>query len=191
IPNASISGGYKNGCAGYFSGGKVYFYSTGSSANKYKDHSLQVLDLTSLTAAYVSNGLYWDGQVDYDIIHPDSSMICKYLSSIWYPVYMESNSGVFSTVLNADSFLSLGLFVEPVGGQMLCVPPSACNTNNYLYTLFRSAIPALNGQWGRNWYADSTVTTPFAYTRYQVPADAPVRPEGSGMTVTYELDISI
>ena len=190
IPESAISG-YRTGLAGYFTGGKVYFYVTAASGNSYEDYGLQILDLNGLTATYKDGEYYWDGQVDYDIIRPNEALICRFQSSIWYPAVTSSNGGVFSTDLRSSSFLSLGIFVDPDGGAMLCVPPSSINRYSYYYALFRSAIPALGGQWGRNIYNGSGVTTPFAYTRYKVPSSAPTRPEGSGMTVIYELDITI
>lgn len=191
IPSSSVTGNNYFGGAGVVRDGKIHFFKTvNSSNNKYLDYADLILDLNALTAVSTASK-FWDGQVSYNIIFINSSLLLKYKSSAWYSIAVNYNdNGVFATHFNANCFLKTGLFFGSEG-IMLCIPPCIASRDQDYSFILRSRIPSLNGQWGLRYYTNTSVSVPFAYTRYQVPSDAPVRPEGSGMTVTYELDISI
>ena len=70
------------------------------------------------------------------------------------------------------------------------VPPGPLEETPLQFHVGPSPIAAFGGQWIKTAYDDSALSMPFAYTCYAVPADTPQRPEGSAMTVTYELDVT-
>lgn len=191
IPSGSVTGNSYFSGAGVVQGGKIHFFTTvDSSNNKYLDYADQILDLDALTAVSTASK-FWDGQVSYNIIFINSNLLMKYKSSAWYSIFVNyRDNGVFATYFNANAFLKTGMFFSPEG-NMLCIPPSITSKDQDSIFIIRSRIPSLKGQWGKRYYTDTSISVNFAYTRYQVPSDAPVRPDGSGMTVTYELDISI
>ena len=70
------------------------------------------------------------------------------------------------------------------------MPPGPLEETPLQFHVGPSPIAAFGGQWIKTAYDDSALSMPFAYTCYAVPADTPQRPEGSAMTVTYELDVT-
>ena len=92
----------------------------------------------------------------------------------------------------SGSFLYEGLFYDAEKQTVIpCVTPGFSERYPDSYTIVKNPISVMNGQWGRAYYGSTELEIVFAYTRYQVPDGVPARPEGSGMTVTYELDITI
>ena len=70
------------------------------------------------------------------------------------------------------------------------VPPGPVEATPLNFHVGPSPIAAFSGQWIKTAHDDSALSMPFAYTCYAVPADTPQRPEGSAMTVAYELDVT-
>lgn len=70
------------------------------------------------------------------------------------------------------------------------VPPSPYEKSPANFHVGVSPIAAFGGQWVKTAMDDSALALPFAYTCYAVPEGTSERPEGSAMTVSYELDVT-
>lgn len=190
IAQYEIQGGNYNGnsLAGFFAGGKLYFYTVTDSGHQYQGYNLFALDLEALTSTYI-HGSFPD-QVEHNIFYPNN-IVCRYGDAVWHTTYYWSGSDPSSNRLVNGSFVYESLLYDTQKGLMLCWPPNEVYESENRYMVMKNPLAGMEGQWIRLGYNGSLPDTPFAYTRYQVPEGTPARPEGSGMTVTYELDITL
>lgn len=145
------------------------------------------LDLTTMSVTSASkypetskNRIRWDEYTTH-----------VYKNYLWQSRYYHQSYGALATNEGNYFTYSTPLFDMESGEAKAMMPPA--NGNNYYPYYYRSGVSPLSafaGQWVNFYYKDnSPPSIDSAYTRYQVPADTPDRPEGTGMTVTYELEI--
>ena len=190
---------------GGFYEGKLYYCNEDTTDN-YSGYFLNVVDLESGVSTQtrkdmadepIRNCFCFDRHRN-STPNPDTFLFKNYL---WHGPYHANNNIV--TTYGNDYFL----FVIPMldlaadGVMVSALPPAwgdgSSSGDSYVkqYRVGPAPMGLYGKQWGVYRYnpdADGFVqpTLPFAYTCYQLPAGAPARPEGSGMTVTYELDIT-
>lgn len=130
--------------------------------------------ITKIDIGAEGENLYaWAGSVAY-----------FYGDCFWYPrtTSLPTDTAYF---LHGSPLFDLGN-----GAVHGLVPPGAVAAAPGGFHVGISPLASLGGQWVATDVAGGAMTLPFAYTCYRVPDGTPERPEGSGMTVTYELDIS-
>lgn len=173
---------YGSSCAGGAAGDKLWWMLPSST---YRGYSRYTCDLASgaITVTEVAldessgNLLRWDETVAY-----------FWSGCFWYPRrdgYTPVNDGYSDRFLYGSPMFDLDS--QAVHGLM---PPSVLGKTPSQYHAGLSPLSSCNGQWVKTYYAAADTEMPFAYSCYAVPADTPDRPEGSAMTVTYELDIT-
>lgn len=121
----------------------------------------------------------------------DPYTIHVYRNFIWYaPRYFYNNGGVFAEA-QGTYFVYTAPMVDVATGEVsTMMPPRPYPTRYYYqYRCGLSPYKAFSGQWVSYSYTGATPTINTAYTKYHVPEETPDRPEGMGMTVTYELEI--
>lgn len=186
-------------------GGKLYYCDEDATDN-YSGYYLNVVDLAAGTFTQtrqeidvepICNCFRFDSHRN-STPNPDAFLFKNYL---WHGPY--HGYGNINNTYGNDYFL----YVDPMldlsadGVMVSALPPiwAQGSSSGDSYVKQYRVGPAPMGLYGKQWGVyhytpDSngfvTPTLPFAYTCYQLPAGAPARPEGSGMTVTYELDIT-
>ena len=154
-------------------------------ADGYRGYSRYTCDLATGTITLTQialdessgNMLRWDDAVAY-----------VYGNCFWYPrrdAYTPANDGYDAYFLYGSPLFDMS--AQAVHGL---IPPSTMEKVPSQCHVGLSPISAFGGQWVKSFYASEAQTMPFAYTCYSVGADTPDRPDGSAMTVTYELDIT-
>lgn len=188
---------------GGHNGGKLYFCEEDSTDN-YLGYFLDVLDLT--TGTFTRTRKTWDTEVApacncfrfnrYSSYAPPIYLFKNYM----WPAPYTGDRQITSTYDESYFLYAAPMLDLSANGAMVCAYPPRPTDNAYnIYLPARAPVGLYSKQWGLyNLYQQNNNTSsryvqptlPFAYTCYQLPADAPARPEGSGMTVTYELDIT-
>ena len=151
-------------------------------AADYQGYSRYTCDVESGTITKVEIALEAGAR---NLMRWENSVAFFYGDCFWYPRA--------DTAVPADSAWFLygsPLFDLSSGAVHGLVPPGPRNAEAAAFNVGRSPLAALSGQWVATAVSSGEMTMPFAYTCYQVPSGTPERPEGSGMTVTYELDVS-
>ena len=157
-------------------------------SSDYRGYSRYVCDVESgaITKTEIAledsncNLLRWEGSVAY-----------VYGNCFWY-----SRRDYYGPANDSSDYKNYFLYGSPLfdmANQAVhgLMPPSPMEASGAEYSVWPSPIAAVAGQWIKTCYVSADILSmPFAYTCYAVPSDTPERPEGSGMTVTYELDIS-
>ena len=151
-------------------------------AEDYRGYSRYTCDvekgsITKVAVALEENAknlMRWEGSVAY-----------FYGDCFWYP---RADTAAISD--SAYFLYGSPLFDLGSGAIHGLVPPSSRNAEAVAFYVGKSSLAALSGQWVATAASSGEMTMPFAYTCYQVPSGTPERPAGSGMTVTYELDVS-
>lgn len=188
-PEGLNYGGYRNG--------KLY-YCANDSTNNYAGYILNVIDLESGTATSTQEA--GDAALSHNRFSLSTTFGAHiYKNYLWYGARNLENLGTHGV----DFFLWTApmLDLDDDGALVSALSPCYNITNNrYDYTGYYRAGPTPIGlfrkQWGVYHYDAANTATyntaylPFAFTCYKLPDNAPTRPEGSGMTVTYELDIT-
>ena len=170
---------------GFFDEGKIYLYYKNFGDDHLSRMSWDVIDLDALSVSYFNSET-----LGINVFRLGEYEIFRYGNSIWYQVYY-NNYGLAGNIYSGK-FAYIGLFYD--AGKHLsmpCIPPSIQTLSSDIYIMFSSMVPQLNGQFCYGYNKGYAPEVNFAFTRYQVPDGVPARPEGSGMTVTYELDITI
>ena len=122
-----------------------------------------------------------------NLLRWDSGVAFLWGDCFWYPrrdYYDPADDGLEGFLYGSP------LFDLSSGAVHGLVPPSPQEKTPLNFHVGPSPIAAFGGQWIKSAYDDSAFAMPFAYTCYAVPADTPDRPEGSAMTVAYELDVT-
>lgn len=155
----------------------------------YSRYRAYTLDLTTgaITSATVTapggkNYLQWDEYTCH-----------VYKNLLWFSCYGGSGNGAGSAYGNNYFLYGSPLHNIETGELCSTIPPGAgTGSKQYRYRAGLSPYKAYSGQWV-GFYYDTPDTNPpallSAYTRYRIPQEVPDRPEGMGMTVTYELEI--
>lgn len=183
-----------NGGYGGYNNGKLYWFAM-NSANEYESCTLYVCDTvggTVTASSYNAN----TGDEQRNCLYWDSYSTHFYKGYFWNMRAVQSyssngyhyNSNVDTTLMFQNTSPMYDMANERVCSTL---PPSVISTESYQYGVYRHPIAAEGNQWALFYnYSDSVPTLPFALTKYQIPAGAPVRPAGAGMTVTYELEVT-
>ena len=187
--NWAGTGGY-----GGYNNGKLYWF-TMNSTNNYENCTLNVCNTAdgSVTSnSYNAN----TGDEQRNCLFWESSSTHFYKGYFWNMRAVQSysdngyyyNSNTNTTLMFQNTSPMYDMVNERVCATL---PPSVISTEGYRYGVYRHPIAAEGNQWALFYnYRDSVPTLPFALTKYQIPAGAPVRPAGAGMTVTYELEVT-
>ena len=123
-----------------------------------------------------------------NLLRWDSTVAFCWEDCFWYPrrdAYDPADDGTSGKFLYGSPLFDLGS-----GAVHGLVPPGLLEKAAAGFHTGLSPIAAFGGQWIKTAQDDSALSMPFAYSCYPVPADTPDRPEGSAMTVTYELDVT-
>ena len=151
-------------------------------AADYKGYSRYTCDVEKGTITKVEIGLEDSAR---NLMRWDNSIAYFYDDCFWYPRADTASPDDSAYFLCGSPLFDLGN-----GAIHGLVPPGPRNIDAGTFHVGQSSLAALSGQWVATNVETGEMTMPFAYTCYQVPSGTPERPEGSGMTVTYELDVS-
>ena len=153
-------------------------------ASDHLGYTRYTCDLASGAITAVEIGLEESG----NLLRWDEGAAYVYGNCFWYPrrdAYTPADDGYSGYFLYGSP-----MFDMASGAVHGLLPPSTYEKSPALCHVGPSPITACKGQWIKTLYASETANMPFAYTCYQVPSGTEDRPEGSAMTVTYELDIT-
>ena len=181
-----VSGGsylqYGN-AGGAYNGKLVWLY-----MRTYSLYRAYVLDISTMKVTSVNNSapggknyLYWDEYTCH-----------VYKNFIWHQPKVTNTSNLTTHNYGDNYFLLAAPMHNMDTGELVCTlppgTPRSYSDENY-YRVGLAPVGTFAEQWVSYHYSERTPELHSAYTRYQVPADTPDRPEGAGMTVTYELEI--
>ena len=150
----------------------------------YLGYTRYTCDLAAGTITAVEIGLEGSG----NLLRWDEGVAYVYGSCFWYPrrdAYTPADDGYSGYFLYGSPLFDMSS--RAVHGL---VPPSTMEKSPALCHVGLSPITACRGQWIKTLYSSHTANLPFAYTCYRLPEGTEDRPEGSAMTVAYELDIT-
>ena len=174
---------------GAYNGKLVWLY-----MRTYSNYRAYVLDLSTMTVTSVNNTA--PGGKNYLIW--DEYNIYVYKNFI-FAAPTPDGASLITDNYGDNYFLQCAPLHNMETGELhATVPPGVYHdqgdTNDYRVGL--SPLKAYAGQWVDYHYisvhpmsAGSAPAIHSAYTKYHVPEETPDRPEGMGMTVTYELEI--
>lgn len=168
---------------GAYNGKLVWLY-----MRTYSLYRAYVMDLSTMTVTSVSrsapggkNYLYWDEYTCH-----------VYKNFIWHqPRPYNSNELTYHNY--GDNYFLLAAPLHDMDtGELVCTLPPGVPRDDDDFEYYRAGLAPIStfaGQWVSYMYNGGRPEVHSAYTRYRVPTDTPDRPEGTGMTVTYELEI--
>lgn len=167
----------EGGCAYNGKIGWVYRYGVTS-------YRVYTLDLS--TMAITSAIKYNTGSENYIKIDNDNTMV--YRRFVWND---RASASEGSAAGEGSYFLYTSPLVDvELGEAVAMIPPGPRpQYSPWQYMTGLACVSAYAGQWVSYQHTDSAPQIVTAYTKYRVPEDTPDRPEGTGMTVTYELEI--
>lgn len=170
------------GAGGAYEGKLSWVYAPGSTYCRIYTYDPETAAITYVTRYNEITANYMASQNTYQTF--------VYRNFIWYHASAFSSNG---TAFYSSGFMYTAPMYDMARGEVCgTLPPSNAYAYSYRCSVYKGQNKAHSGQWMMTNYSTSNPTScPWlgAYTRYQVPADTPDRPEGTGMTVTYELEI--
>lgn len=181
-----VSGGSYIGygaAGGAYNGKLVWLY-----MQTYSNYRAYVLDLETMKITSVSNVA--PGGKNY--LKWEEYNCYVYKKFIWYQAYPDGSTLITNDF--GDNYFMYGSPLHDMETGELCatVPPGVYmeGTTTYRWRCGLAPYQAYAGQWVC-YYNDNSQWPRIhtAYTKYHVPEETPDRPEGMGMTVTYELEI--
>lgn len=175
-------------CGAYYGGKLTWFYCM--SDNNYQQYQKVQVDLESGDSTVENTG--YDATTRRNGFRFNMYTAYVYKNYLWYERYYDRSAGVNLFSSSNDYFLSVAPMYDLVNERITgTLPPSGLYGSDYnYYRVGVSPLATFEGQWGSYSYRGGAPTMPFAYTCCQIPEDTPDRPDGAGMTVTYELDIT-
>lgn len=172
-----------SGGGGAYNGKLVWLYRASTTSYRAYSLDLSTMEITSTTPDLPAGKSY---------LNFDETTAYVYEKYVWKEPIPYSNNDLSDHTYGDNYFLT----TTPFHNMETDAPDSMLPPGNYrdyrYYYRYRCGIApqkAFAGQWVSFPYNGNTPSLHSAYTKYRVPEDTPDRPEGMGMTVTYELEI--
>ncbi len=184
----TVSGTWPSSGYGGYRDGMLYFLAE-NSTNTYNGFDRYEVDLAAGTVEKIYVAYTEDPACN---VVRFAGFTHYYKNYFWRSPYMYNNYLAGPDYTTSGNYFC---YVSPMYDLSTMVvvsslPPAIQNRYSNDYRIGRCPISLYAKQWGRFYYNGGAPSIPFAYTCYRLPTDAPKRPAGTGMTITYELDIT-